>query len=207
MAWWDVRAGTAKTASLPDLDLQVAAGVGGRSAPAAAIPADSDELSDDGVFTTDDTQRDIPSQLWPWLAAGFGLLWLVTLVWALRQRAAPSRLRTARSPTTDAPPLSSVPSRTLSDLKRVLDTGDLAEAGDVLCALASPPARDLDALIARLDNPDQRDAVEQLRRACWAGGDISAARAAVWQAFRQGPVWKPVAKPSQEPLPPLYPRV
>jgi hypothetical protein len=206
MAWWDVRAGTARTASLPDLDLQVAAGAGGGSAPAAAVPADSDDLSGDGVFTTDDTQREIPSRLWPWLAAGFGLLWLITLVWALRQRAAPSRLRAAASPAAGGSPLSSIPSRTLSDLKRVLDTGDLAEAGEVLCALASPPAKDLDALIARLDNPGQRDAVEQLRRACWAGGDLSAARAAVWQAFRQGPVWKPVVKPPQEPLPPLYPR-
>lgn len=207
MAWWDVRAGTAKTASLPDLDLQVAAGAGGNPAPAAAVPDTSDNTNEDGVFTADGTQRNIPSQLWPWLAAGFGLLWLATLVWALQKRAPLPRLRGAMPPSTDAMPPSSAPTRTLSDLKRVLDTGDLAEAGEVLCAMAPPPAKDLDALIARLDNPSQRDAVEQLRRACWAGGDISAARAAVWQAFKQGPAWKTVPKPPQEPLPPLYPRV
>lgn len=206
MAWWDVRAGTTKTASLPDLDLQVAAGVGGTSTPAGAVSATSDEASDDGVFTTDGTQRNIPSQLWPWLAAGFGFLWLITLVWALQKRATPPRLRGGNLSPAGAVPPSSAPTRTLSDLKRVLDTGDLSEAGDVLCAMASPPVKDLDALLAHLDNPRQRDAVEQLRRACWAGGDISAARTEVWQAFRQGPVWKTIAKPPQDPLPPLYPR-
>jgi hypothetical protein len=207
MAWWDVRAGAAKTASLPDLDLQVVASTGGIPAPTATVQDASNAASEDGVFTTGDSQRNIPSPLWPWLAAGFGLLWLVTLVWALQKRAPSPRLRgAAASPSNDAMPYASAPTRTLSDLKRVLDTGDLTEAGEVLCAMASPPARDLDALIARLDNPGQRDAVEQLRRACWAGGDISAARTAVWQAFRQGPVWKATAKTPQEPLPPLYPR-
>lgn len=206
MAWWDVRAGTAKTASLPDLDLQVAAGSGGVSAPASAVPDPSGDVSEDGVFTVDGAQRNIPSQLWPWLAAGFGLLWLVTLVWALRKRTPMPRPRAALSPSSGETPTASTATRTLSDLKRVLDTGDLVEAGEVLCAMASPPAKDLDELIARLDNPSQRDAVEQLRRACWAGGDISAARAAVWQAFRQGAAWKVTPKPPQEPLPPLYPR-
>ncbi|WP_368561593.1 BatD family protein [Pseudoxanthomonas sp. UTMC 1351] len=205
MAWWDVRAGTAKTASLPDLDLQVGASAGGIPAPAAAVPDTSVAASEDGAFTAEGAQRNIPSQVWPWLAAGFGLLWLITLIWALRKRGPLPRLRTAPSSTGETTP-ASASTRTLSDLKRVLDTGDLAEAGEVLCAMASPPAKDLDALIARLENPKQRDAVEQLRRACWAGGDIPAARAAVWQAFRQGPAWKATAKPSQEPLPPLYPR-
>jgi hypothetical protein len=206
MAWWDVRAGTAKTASLPDLDLRATTGAGGISAPASAVPSTSADPSGEGAFTANATQRNIPSRLWPWLAAGFGLLWLITLVWALQKRAPSPRLRSGALPLSGAIPPSSAPTRTLSDLKRVLDTGDLTEAGEVLCAMASPPARDLDALVARLDNPGQRDAVEQLRRACWAGGDISAARAAVWQAFRQGAVWKTTPTPPQEPLPPLYPR-
>lgn len=206
MAWWDVRAGAAKTASLPNLDLQVAASAGGVPAPAVTVPGTSTAAGGDDVFTTGGSQRNIPSQLWPWLAAGFGLLWLVTLVWALQKRAPSPRLRATASPSGDSASHPSASIRTLSDLKRVLDTGDLTEAGEVLCAMASPPAKDLDALIARLDNPGQRDAVEQLRRACWAGGDISAARAAVWQAFRQGPVWKATPKTAQEPLPPLYPR-
>ena len=177
----------------------MAAGAGSTSAPVAVVPDTSSAASADGVFTADDTQRNIPSQLWPWIAAGFGLLWLITLVWALRKRA-------AASSSTGEMPTASAATRTLSDLKRVLDTGDLAEAGEVLCAMASPPAKDLDALIARLDKPSQREAVEQLRRACWADGDISAARTAVWQAFRQGAVWKAIPTPTQESLPPLYPR-
>lgn len=205
MAWWDVRTGTAKTASLPDLDLQVAAGASGTSAPAVSSPGVSTDARQDGVFAVEDTGRGIPSRLWPWLAASFGVLWLVTLVWALQKRAAQPRSRAAGAPATEGAMRPSA-TRTLADLKRVLDTGDLAEAGEVLCALAAPPASDLDALIARLDDQSQRDAVEQLRRACWAGGDIAAARVAVWQAFRRGPAWKAVAKIPREPLPPLYPK-
>lgn len=206
MAWWDVRAGAAKTASLPDLDLQVAVGTGGSSAPAAVAPDTSNNAHEDGVFTADGTQRNIPSQLWPWLAAGFGLLWLITLVWALQKRATVPRLRATGLPLSEAMPSSSASTRTLADLKRVLDTGDLTEAGEVLCVMASPPAKDLDALIARLQDASQRDAVEDLRRACWADGDASAARAAVREAFRKGPIWRKEDEPDASPLPPLYPR-
>lgn len=204
MAWWDVRHGSASTASLPDLDLSVVAGTGGSPASALSAQPVPDDGGQGDIFATDGAARGVPPQLWPWLAVGFGLLWLATLVWAVRKRAPPARSRTIGSAAPDAAP--NLATRTLADLKRVLDTDDLSEAGEVLCAMASPPAKDLDALVARLDDRAQRDAVEQLRRACWANGDISAARAAVWQAFRQGPVWKPTAKPASEPLPPLYPQ-
>jgi len=90
-------------------------------------------------------------------------------------------------------------------LARALDTGDLGDVGHVLSAMARPPARDIDELRERLDDPAQRDAVDALQRARWAGGDGAAARRQLRAAFARGPRWKssPTATPS--PLPPLYP--
>ncbi|HSX65056.1 MAG TPA: protein BatD, partial [Pseudoxanthomonas sp.] len=137
-------------------------------------------------------------------AAGFALLWLVTLVWALQRRMiAPARRSVAVTVGHSAP---AVASHGLADLKRALDTADLVEVGEVLCGLAAPPAKDLDALIARLQDASQRNAVEELRRACWADGDAGAARATVREAFRKGPVWRKEAEAEVSSLPPLYPR-
>ena len=101
---------------------------------------------------------------------------------------------------TDAPQLSRV------ELKRALDTGDLGSVVDTLRAMAVPPAADVDMLLQRLDDPAQREAVEAIERARWAGGDGVQARAAARSAFASGPRWRSadVAR-TEEPLPPLYP--
>src|SRR3546814_4405823 len=70
----------------------------------------------------------------------------------------------------------------LRDLKRVLDSGDFGEVADVLCAMADPPAADLDAMRERLADDAQRDAVAQLQRARWGDGDGPAARAEIGRA-------------------------
>ena len=202
MAWWDVRAGTAKTAALPDLDLAVARGSGGFAStvlPDAAVPGDS---AGNLRVATDDGMR-IPARVWVWLAVGFAGLWLLTLVWAVHRRQAPVVRKHPPAATAGAVPL--LPTHALADLRRALDTGDLEEVGDVLRGMSAPPCADLDQLTARLDSPAQRDAVEQLRRARWADGDGSAARAALREAFRNGPAWRVADKPRKETLPPLYP--
>lgn len=206
LGWWDIRTGSAKIASLPDLRLAVAAGSGSFAAPPTgasdAVAANADGAGNALVLTPENTPAD--DDLWRWLAAGFALLWLVTLVWALQRRmTAPARRSVAVAVGQRAP---TVASHGLADLKRALDSADLVEVGEVLCGLAVPPAKDLDALIARLQDASQRNAVEDLRRACWADGDAGAARAAVREAFRKGPVWRKEAEAEASPLPPLYPQ-
>ncbi|MFT4257300.1 MAG: protein BatD [Pseudoxanthomonas sp.] len=200
MAWWDVRAGAARHTELSELVVQVAPGVGGfagRQLPAAPVA----DVSRDAAQVI--APMRIPARIWAWLAAAFAVLWLATLVWALRRRPVavadagrlPAQRRTA------------LPTRSLPDLKKVLDTGTLNEIGETLCAMTEPPAADLDALIARLADADQRDAIEAMRRARWADGDGPAARAALRAAFRNGPAWReenPGAS-SEKLLPPLYP--
>ena len=202
LGWWDVRAGTAKTASLPDLQLKVARGVGGFASntlpdlAAAAAPGSgaSAEAAETGH---------IPGRVWAWLAVAFAGLWLLTLIWALQRRTVvAARHPLAQSAAGSVAPL---PTRTLADLRRALDSGSLDEVGDTLRGMSATPCADLDQLLQRLAVPAQRDAVEQLRRARWADGDGSLARTALREAFRSGPVWRVTGKPVKEVLPPLYP--
>lgn len=203
VAWWDVRAGAAKTASLPDLNLQVAPGAGGFAG--STLPATSDaNAGSSNVLPATKGRMRVPDHIWPWLAVAFAGLWLITLIWALQRRAAAPVRRSVMQAVGETP--GPLPTQTLVDLRRVLDSGDLDEVGDILRGMSTPPSADLDALIAKLVSPAQRDAVEQLRRVRWADGDGVAARAALREAFRNGPTWRSVPKPAKEVLPPLYPR-
>lgn len=201
MAWWDVRAGTTKTASLPDIEVSVAQGSGGfanRRLPAVSAVPDAATTASESAATPR-----IPIHVWTWLAVFFAALWLVTLIWAVWRRHGAASMPVEAVAT--RPTGVNRPARTASDLKRALDTGTLDEIGETLCAMAMPPVADLDALLARLDDADQRDAIEALRRARWADGDGNAARNALRAAFGHGPKWKPRAAGGKEILPPLYP--
>lgn len=203
VAWWDVRASAAKTASLPDLTLKVAPGTGGFADSTLPVARDTKIPGDNALSGIADQAMPATGRYWIWLALGFALLWLGTLAWAVQRGApAPTRRRALQAGET---PDEAKPTQTLSDLKRALDSGDLEDVGEVLRGMSSPPSADLDALANKLDSPAQREALEQLRRARWAGGDGVAARAALRAAFREGPMWRAAPKPAAEVLPPLYP--
>lgn len=209
MAWWDMRAGAARRATLPDLTLPVVVGTGssssvpvaGAARGAATLPAGPD---DDILL---EGERRVPSHLWPWLAAGFAVLWLITLLWALTRRAGTSSGPRTRVHAQAGAPVTAPATHTAADLKRALDAGELDDIEDVLRGMARPAAVDLDDLHRRLATVAQRGAVELLRRARWAGGDAAQARAALREAFRGGPRWQTADTGNvEEPLPPLYPR-
>ena len=202
LAWWDVRAGTAKTAALPDLTLEVARGSGNFAASVLPDAASANRIDADHAVDTNARMR-IPARAWVWMAVAFAGLWLLTLIWALQRRAAPAARRAVSSGVAESG--IERPTHTPADLKRALDTGDLDEVADVLRGMTTPPSQDLDQLLAHLHDAAQRDAVEQLRRARWADGDGVAARAALRSAFRDGPQWRVEGKPMKEALPPLYP--
>lgn len=194
MGWWDVRAGAAREAALPALTWQVAAG---DAATVSALAAPASEASNAAPFAS---ATGGANRAWVLASLVFAALWLFTLVWALQHRSKPA----PTIDSTSAPPLAtSTPSA--ASLKRALDTGDFAEVTASLCALARPPARDLDEVIERLDDPKQRDAVATMQHARWGGGDGVAARAALRSAFARGPRWRRVDVPPTSPLPPLYP--
>jgi hypothetical protein len=197
VGWWDVTSATPRTASLPPLSWRVAAAQGGRdttvSAPGTTVvsPGSVSRLS----AVTGGANRG-----WVLATLLFAALWLFTLVWALHHRAHPAAVpKQASHSSADA----AAPNR--DALKRALATGDFAEVAQTLCAMAQPPVQELDALLARLDDPAQRNALEALQRARWGGGDGPAAREQLRRAFAHGPKWRTVASVPFSPLPPLYP--
>jgi hypothetical protein len=200
LSWWDVQAGVARTASLPDLVVQVAPGTGGNAGGTTTLDRPpSANTSDDGDIAIPGVQ----GRVRPWALAtvAFALLWLGTLAWGLQRRGASS------APATKEDAVRSSGGATLNDLRRALDRGALSDVADILCAMARPPVADVDALRARLADPRQVVAVDALQRARWADGDGVAAREALRSAFKDGPRWR--AEPraeTREPLPPLYPR-
>jgi hypothetical protein len=207
ITWWDVRAGAARTASAEPLQVEVAAGAGdptGAENPAARGARSGTPASTGGNAGQGGWLRipGVQDQVRPWALATvlFALAWLVTLAWGLHRRAA------ARE---DVPPAVAPTARVKRDgarLKRALDEGDLGDVADALCAAAVPPAAGLDEVQARLADPRQREAVESMQRARWAGGDGTVARRALREAFRRGPTWAATsADRNDDPLPPLYP--
>ncbi|MCS3361470.1 BatD family protein [Xanthomonas translucens] len=211
--WWDVAAGAAREATLPDLHLQVLPGRAAPAAPAAptSVAAPSVDAAPAGNAVTpahavSGLLGALP--LWMALAALFALLWLATLVWGWR------RGRASRTPAgAHAAPAASAAASTaprarygLPDLRKALDGGGLDEVAAILCAQAG--VADLDALLTRLDDSSQREAVLRLQRARWGdAGDVPGARAALRQAFWAGPRWCDTPrKQRKDDLPPLYPR-
>jgi hypothetical protein len=186
-----------RSVSLPDVTVQVAPGASGSGvgppATASASPAD-----ESGWIRVPGVQGAV--RPWALAAAAFALLWLVTFMWGLHRRPqAPSQAEASRSTPPPKPGNG-------ADLRRALDNGDLGDVSDALCAMATPPVDDVDALRSRLADPEQLAALESLLRARWGGGDGVAARAQLRSAFKQGPRWRTVEPPAEEPLPPLYPR-
>lgn len=200
MEWWDVQAGQARTATLPDLQLQIAQGAGGIAAPPLAQPAQTAAAVPNEALILAGSATARP-WLWPALAAGFALLWLATLIWGLSRRTA-----SAHQGERDVPGTAETPSSRYSqaDLRRALDSGGLDEVVHILAAMGG--VDDLDAVMLKLDDESQRQALERMQRARWAGeGDVAAARARLREVFRQGPTWRGRAVAEKPVLDPLYP--
>jgi hypothetical protein len=201
LAWWDVRAGLARTASMPDIDLDVAPDANGFGTASTTPPS-----ADATTAQTNDSSH-VPGfpRLQPWalVSVFFAGLWLLTLAWGSHRRGK------ASMPGDNEPASLATDRKAMSmpDLKRALDHGTLSDVADVLCAMSSPPVTDLDALRAKLDADSQRQAIDALQRARWAGdGDGVATRTKLREAFKQGPRWRVRPGTADEVLPPLYPR-
>lgn len=198
MGWWDVQAGQARTAAVPDLQLQVAAGSAGLVAPPVVQPSAPSAQLDNALVTAVPPGEN--RWLWRGLAAGFALLWLLTLLWAVLRKRPVVHAETAGA----MPPSARGATYSLADLRRALDSGGLDEVAHILAGMAGVDS--LDAVLAALDDSGQRQALERMQRARWAGeGDITQARARLREVFRQGPRWRAVAVAEKPLLDPLYP--
>lgn len=195
--WWDVDEGAKRTATLPPIPWSVAAS-DGSAAPPAAVPGGAPAGGANAAPGAGANRG------WIMATLLFAALWLATLVWGMHQRSQHASASRSRPPG-EAPAASAHATHANAVLKRALHTGDLGDVADTLCAMAMPPARNVDDLLMRLDDPAQREAIEALQRARWGQGDGADARRLLRVAFAKGPAWRAVeaAKPSL--LPPLYP--
>lgn len=202
VVWWDVKAGVARTASLPDFLWQVA--------PAANASATAPAADSGNPLSGDDAEEESDGPLTRLIGDHAGLaaigilavLWIATAIWAWRIWKAPQRARSAAA-------AAAVPVARGYDAfayKRLIENGSLGEIADALCAMATPATKDLDRLRALLDDPAQRAAIDALQRARWHDGAVADARARLRAAFADGPRWRAARRgdaPSM--LPPLYP--
>jgi hypothetical protein len=192
IAWWDVRAGAARVATLPDLVLQVAPGAN-VAAPAGAVPATA---ADAGSAATRRPFARWLAHPWALATAAFAFLWLATLWWGLHRTTPKAASVETASPANPRPPAKPA-------LAQALAAGDAEAISSALCAAAN--AGDLDGVRERLDDPAQQAAVDALQRARWGDGDVASALAALRSAFKRGPKWKGAPTKAKELLPPLYP--
>ncbi|MFN4161746.1 MAG: hypothetical protein ACK4FW_07160 [Stenotrophomonas sp.] len=90
-------------------------------------------------------------------------------------------------------------------LRRALES----QGRDALLALlaALGGVQGLAALLGRLADPAQREALLAMQRVRWAGqgGDVAAARQALRRAFHDGPHWRATTVAENNGLAPLYP--
>ncbi|AOD16069.1 BatD family protein [Xanthomonas fragariae] len=208
VAWWDVGAAAAKTASLPDLTLDVAAGSGAFATPApapAAMPSANHAAPAPAASMLSLQQPSAAQRPWGWIAAaiGFALLWIVTLVWALlRPRGGSPGVAVINGGDVPAPGRRAT--HGMAELRRALDTGGMDDVAAVLCGMAG--VADIDSVLAALADPAQRAAVAQMQRARWGSdGDVTGARAVLCEAFANGPRWRHTIAAEPEVLAPLYP--
>ena len=186
--WWDAAQGVARTAMLPPLQLQVAAGSTDPS-PESAAPME----------TLAGTEASQAASSWrrqvPWWLLGIGLV--AALAWW--------RKRMPARPVVATRTLETAPEVAAPSLANALRQGDLAVIAWALCTEAGVARDDLDAVSAHLDHQAQRDAIAQLQAARWGHANHEPALAAMRHAFAHGARWrKPEAK-AVALLPPLYP--
>jgi hypothetical protein len=192
-----VRAGVARTATLPDIVLRVAPGIQGTSASNAAA-ATTDAVSNDATGAKESLFARWLANPWVLAAVAFAFLWLATLWWGLHRKATPAAAQPIAS---SKPETKSGPKPALA---QALAKGDPEAISQALCAAAN--ADDLDGVHARLDDASQRAAVEALQRARWGDGDIASALGTLREAFKRGPRWKAAGGKAKGLLPPLYPQ-
>lgn len=200
IVWWDAERRTARTSTLPPLQLQVAAGARMAAPPAvplvskaapAAASAPVDVSPDGGLPAHPEWQRHLREWM---LAAGV----LAIVGWWWRRRAAGGDVTTSASAPASAAALRGA-------LSKALDDGDLARIGSALAAAARVSVDDLDAVRAHLDDTAQRGAVERLQAARWGRGDAQMAVRALRAAFDSGARWRETKQQAHSLLPPLYP--
>jgi hypothetical protein len=232
LAWWDTQKDKEQVALLPEQTLVVMPASGEADArpkasqpapasppasPHAPAPSPSTPLPEASqtevvpAIHQATTAWPLPAGYWPWLAAGLGLFWLITLLLWWRER----RRHRQTAPAKDKPDAGPRPNpgAALQRARQACSANDARGAREALLAWGKaswpgdPPTR-LESLAQRLDG-EAANALRRLDRHLYAAGDspwdghgawrdLESALAAAARAAGPG-------KAAPDPLPPLYP--
>jgi hypothetical protein len=137
---------------------------------------------------------------WQWATAILSLALGLALAWGWhRGQPGPALVRSQAAPAKADP----------AALRSALAKGDLSDIADALRLSCDPPALNLGEVRARLEDPQQRAALDALQRLRWSAAGTEAhadVRARLRAAFRNGPTLRASAASGDEgALPPLYP--
>jgi hypothetical protein len=200
LGYWNLDSDRADTARLAPVSLTVAAGAAAQPvAPTAVIAPTLDSAGP--------VDAELQQQLRAWQTATAVLIagLLLALAWGWRRGR-------GRRPPGDQPATAEATPADPAPLRRALADGDLQAIGDALRQATSPPCLNLGAVIERLDEHGQREAVRELQRVLWSSAATAeahaAARARLRAAFKVGPRWCNQQRVPPAPvLPALYPTV
>jgi hypothetical protein len=217
--WWDVKAGKQRVAVLPSWNVEVLPGTGGVQGapvpPSAAIskpPAQPVAESPASPAPAPSSMFDTLLQFWPWIAGGFVLLVLGSLVARRRSRrtlptaAAPVDVKPAAPAAVPAPDAGGA----LRSLTQACNDNDARAAARALLDWAAArwpdnPPRNLGAVASRLES-DAAAEVRRLDQSLYAPGGVVWEGAALANVFRRVEVQQPVKpKAAAGGLAPLYP--
>lgn len=201
--WWNVAQDHAEQARVPAHTLNVIGAAGG-AAPTPAPPAAAGAGITNAVAPVGGDEA-----LWRAIAIASLALWVIALTafaWL--------RVRRRRKPVVDAGDSSAVHDDARDLHRRAMLAargGDIAGCERTLLEWARalrPRLKNLGELHDKLADQSQREALEQLERVRWKGGDAQAACAAVAQTFANGFAWSDAPGEqgaAGDGLPPLYP--
>ncbi len=187
--WWDAAQGVARTAMLPPLQLQVAAGSNASGSPEGEAPTEP-QAGTEATTATASWRRQLP---WWLLVIGA----IAALAWWRKGLSA--------QPVVATRTIQTAPDVSAPSLADALRQGDLAGIAWALSKEAGVARDDLDGVRAHLDNPAQREAIAQLQAARWGNANPQPAVAALRLAFAKGAGWRKARATPAALLPPLYP--
>ncbi|EXJ15355.1 BatD family protein [Imhoffiella purpurea] len=246
LPWWDTKADLPRVVVVPARTFEVAGGEASSLQPPAASPqppASSQQPQGTGSVQGQDAATEAPSVpagspaapmessdrpdgasssggsgIWPWLAGGFGLAWIATLIWWLRERrAGRAGTRSVGESARRSPGFGGMRGVDLSAARRQVEKscldGDpraarqaLIHWGQVMWGEEAP--KGMNALAARIGDEAALEILTEIDRAIYAPPGSSWDGASVWQ--RLGPLLAGVdgvrGDPDEDPLPELYPR-
>lgn len=169
--WWDTQADKARETTLPAKTLSFAPGATVANPTGALTPALAPTMGRDTVLQTPDKSGHGLAPTWFWLSVALAALWLITLLaWILSHRRRSGLVTSPAEQTSDRPERDA--RRRFADACRANDARAARAALLQWISDSGPEKRmvGLRAFARRVGRADLRQMLEELDRACYAGG-------------------------------------